>query len=232
MAQQRSGLSEPRVSDNARAANLSAEAQAFVPGQLSVPPAPETSSTNVTPFIPPHDGSAPPPGGPIPLPLDAILGPQRPLPPPPSGLGPTPGFVPHPPIVPAPESVGSNDSYDDDDDIDIPVPPWVGLKLGPSHDEEVALRDASTWTPVRPEPIGNVPHKALPNFKDPRWTGALSASYVPYWTSPVWDMRMEEDWHGEVYMERLKPEDRMHYGRPAILKHPIDEWVIRTAYAL
>lgn len=150
--------------------------------------------------------------------------------PPLAGFG--PDYVPPPPIVPAPGSVGSNDAYIEADDMEVPTPGWMGLKLGIDRWEEAALRDASAWTPVRPEPIGNVPHKALPDFGDPRWVGALRSSYVPYWTSPFADITKEEDWRGEVYMTRSKPQDLIHYGRPAILQRPIDDWILRTDYAL
>lgn len=108
----------------------------------------------------------------------------------------------------------------------------MSMKLNLGQWEETALRNASTWAPVNPEPFGNVPHKILPNFEDPRWTSAPRRSYVPYWTSPSWDVRKEEDWQGEEYKERIKPEDRIHYGRPAIARHPIDEWASRSDYAL
>lgn len=230
MSQRGSGLPGPGSSDNATADSLNPEARAFVPGQLSDPRSLATSSANATPVVRPAVASHPRPGAPVLPPIDTILGPQGPPPPPLPEYG--PGYIIRPPDVPAPESDGSDDSYDDTDDDDIPVPPWVGLSLGPAHWEETALRDASTWESIRPEPIGHVPHKALPNFEDPRWTGPLSASYVPYWTGPLWDMNKEEDWRGEVYMARFKPKDRYHYGRPAILQHPIDEWVKRSDYAL
>lgn len=212
-----------------RGRSLNAEADAFVPGQLPGPPVFAPPLADIAPPLPPLAGigsdTAP---GIVPPPIDVVLGPQGP----PVLPLPVPGSSYIPPIVPAPGSVGSDDDYVEADDMRMPEPPWVGLRLGLSHLENLALQDASTWTPVRPEPIGNVPHKALPDFKDPRWTGPLRASYVPYWTSPSWDMRMEEDWRGEVYMQRVKPEDRIHYGRPAILKQPIDEWVTRTPYAM
>lgn len=226
-----SGASQPETGGGShqRQRSLNAAADTFIPSQLPGAPVVAPPLADIAPPLPPlvSIGSDAAPGI-VPPPIDVVLGPQGPpvLPPP----GPGSSYIP--PIVTAPSSVGSDDDYVEADDMRTPESPWVGLRLGLSHLENLALQDASTWTPVRPEPIGNVPHKALPDFKDPRWTGPLRASYVPYWTSPFWNMRMEEDWRGEVYMQRVKPEGRIHYGRPAILKQPIDEWVTRTTYAL
>lgn len=214
-----------------RGSSLDAGAQAFVPSQHSGPPVHAPPLADIAPALPPLVGLGSDSGPAIvPPPIDIVLGPQGLSGPPPPGLGWS--YIPPAPIIPGPGSVGSDDDYVEADDMRIPEPPWVGLRFGLSHLENQALQDVSAWTPVRPEPIGNVPHKILPDFKDPRWTGPLRSSYVPYWTSPSWDMRMEEDWRGEVYMQRVKPEDRVHYGRPAILQQPIDQWVTRTDYAL
>lgn len=98
--------------------------------------------------------------------------------------------------------------------------------------ERDTLRDTSTWHEVRPEPFGGVPHKALPDYTDPRWNSIPVHSYVPYWTSPWASIKKEEDWRGDKYKDRAKPEGRFHFGRPAILREPIDEWVNRSDYAL
>lgn len=224
-------------------------------------PQPEPQPSQSPEYSPsPPPGSGPPPGPSFPEPPgeQGRRGPQGPR-----GFGPIarplPGSQPQPrplsnplpagitPIVSSPNSVASDDQYAEIEDHELPedaaIEPAAHLPYATSSQvdhwlgqwEKEVLRDAATWHPIRSEPFGGIPHKALPDFKDPRWTSVPAHSYVPYWTSPYWSLQNEEDWRGgdaAEYMERRKLKDREHELRPAILRHPVDESVVQSDYAL
>lgn len=244
-----------------RRGSLNPDADTFWPSE---PPVIMPPPGDFQPALPaPLPGLHPPPLLHPPS-LDVALGPQMggpgPFDPPgPPGLGlPVPPGLPQPipptyplppgiaPIVLNPESVASDDEYTIVPNLELPPLGKADTSEPMAHSinatvpefdqwERDVLREASTWNPVRPEPFRGVPHKALPDFKDPRWNTIPNHSYVPYWTSPYWDFRKEEDWRGqrrEEYMERAKLEGREHELRPALMRHALDDSVNQSDYAL
>lgn len=181
--------------------------------------------------------------------INQALGPPPPTVPPPGFL---PTELPLPPGIhpldeERPSSRDSDDAYPEfngynEENFILPTTVFGHPMWHATNDEAdtttyknhvQVLEEASPWVPVRPEPLGGVEHKLLPDFEDPRWKSMTpSHSYVPYWTSPYSDITKEEDWRGQEYKQRARPEDRAHFMRPAILRHPVDEWVNRSDYAL